>query len=260
MVKASASRAEDPGFESRLSQDFFRVESYQWLKNWHSSGYPARCVALKGQCWDWSARCQYAVTGWDGKFGLQFLSQCGCTYNCLRRSVPEILSHVAGTLSKQQTNKIFGHVTVAVWPPLFILPLQDNRLATISLYSTISEQSYCYPLLLSTSRLPSFIYLSPCFLQSYRLRTSIWLPSLFILPLGTTMCLPLSVIYHSEQPYIYHHLSLIYHSEQPCVYHHLFWICHLEQPYIYHHLSLIYHSEQPYIYHHLYLIYHPEEP
>ena len=40
--KAFASRAEDPGFESRLRRDFFGVESYQWLKNWHSSGYPAR--------------------------------------------------------------------------------------------------------------------------------------------------------------------------------------------------------------------------
>ena len=40
--KASGSRAEDPGFESRLHQDFFGVESYQWHKHWHSSGYPAR--------------------------------------------------------------------------------------------------------------------------------------------------------------------------------------------------------------------------
>ena len=30
--KASASRAEDPGFESRLRRDFSGVESYQWLK------------------------------------------------------------------------------------------------------------------------------------------------------------------------------------------------------------------------------------
>ena len=44
LVKASASGAEDPGFESRLRWDFFRVESY--LKNWHSSGYPARPLAL----------------------------------------------------------------------------------------------------------------------------------------------------------------------------------------------------------------------
>ena len=29
--KASASRAEGPGFESRLRRDFFGVESYQWL-------------------------------------------------------------------------------------------------------------------------------------------------------------------------------------------------------------------------------------
>ena len=44
--KASASRAEDPGFESRLRRDFFVVESYQWLKNRHSSSYPARRLAL----------------------------------------------------------------------------------------------------------------------------------------------------------------------------------------------------------------------
>ena len=29
VVKASDSRAEDPGFESRLHRDFFEVESYQ---------------------------------------------------------------------------------------------------------------------------------------------------------------------------------------------------------------------------------------
>ena len=29
VVKASASGAEDPGFESRLQRDFFGVESYQ---------------------------------------------------------------------------------------------------------------------------------------------------------------------------------------------------------------------------------------
>ena len=45
VVKASASRAEGPGFKSRLRRDFFGVESYQWLKNRHSSGYPARRLA-----------------------------------------------------------------------------------------------------------------------------------------------------------------------------------------------------------------------
>ena len=39
--KASASRAEEPRFESHLHRNFLGVESYQWLKNWHSSGYPA---------------------------------------------------------------------------------------------------------------------------------------------------------------------------------------------------------------------------
>ena len=46
VVKASSSRAEGPGFESRLRRDFFGVKSYQWLKNWHSNGYPARRLAL----------------------------------------------------------------------------------------------------------------------------------------------------------------------------------------------------------------------
>ena len=79
VVKASASRAEDPGFESRLRWDFYGVKSYQWLKHWHSSGYPARRLALQGQHWDWSARCQYTVTGWGRTFDLQLLSQCGST-------------------------------------------------------------------------------------------------------------------------------------------------------------------------------------
>ena len=29
-----------------LEPGLFRVESYQWLQNWHSSGYPARRLAL----------------------------------------------------------------------------------------------------------------------------------------------------------------------------------------------------------------------
>ena len=45
VVKASASRAEDPGFESRLFQDFSE-SSHTILKNWHSSGYPARRLVL----------------------------------------------------------------------------------------------------------------------------------------------------------------------------------------------------------------------
>ena len=42
VVKVSTLTAEDPRFEPHLRQEFFGVESYQWLKNWHSSGYPTR--------------------------------------------------------------------------------------------------------------------------------------------------------------------------------------------------------------------------
>ena len=37
-----------------------------------------------------AGRCQNIVTGSDRKFDLHPLSQCGSTYNCLSRSVPEI--------------------------------------------------------------------------------------------------------------------------------------------------------------------------
>ena len=49
---------------------------------------------------------QYSATGSDGKFDLQFLSLCGSTKNCLSRSILEIHSHVAVTLSNQQTNSV----------------------------------------------------------------------------------------------------------------------------------------------------------
>ena len=88
---------------------FFQVESYQWLKYWHSSDYPAKCLALEGQRWDRLARCQYTVTGWETKFDLQLLSQCGSTYTCMSRSISEIHSHVAGTLSNQPSNKLHLH-------------------------------------------------------------------------------------------------------------------------------------------------------
>ena len=67
------------GVQIPLAMGFFQVKSYQWLKNWHSSAYPARRLALQGQHWDWLARCQYTVTGWGRKFDLQLLSQCGST-------------------------------------------------------------------------------------------------------------------------------------------------------------------------------------
>ena len=55
VVKVSASRAEGPRFES-LRRDFYRVESYQWLKNWHSNCYLAKRLASLSQ----------TLTGWPG--------------------------------------------------------------------------------------------------------------------------------------------------------------------------------------------------
>ena len=77
---------------------FFQVVSYHSLKNGYSSVYPARRLVLEGRLWGWLSRCQCTVTGWDRKFDLQLLPQCGSTHNCPSRSVPEIHKHVAGWL------------------------------------------------------------------------------------------------------------------------------------------------------------------
>ena len=62
---------------------FPRVEPYLWFKNTPVATLLGawRC---KGQRWDWLARCQYTVTGWDRKFGLYFLSRCGSTSEQIR--------------------------------------------------------------------------------------------------------------------------------------------------------------------------------
>ena len=103
VVKASASRLADPGFDSRLRRGilFFL-----------SRVIPVTCrLAL---CW---LPCQApGVVGSTlglvdlvsvycglGKFDVQRFSQCGSTYSCLSRPVPEIHTYVAGTLSNQQT-------------------------------------------------------------------------------------------------------------------------------------------------------------
>ena len=59
--------------------EFFQVESYQWYKNWNSSGYPDRCQALLGQCWDWLAQCQHTVTEEDSLTCSFYLSMAACT-------------------------------------------------------------------------------------------------------------------------------------------------------------------------------------
>ena len=75
MVRRWLRERKIPGSNPAYAGIFFGVESYQWLKNWHSSGYPARRQALQGQRDDWLARCQYTVTGRGRKFDLQLLSR-----------------------------------------------------------------------------------------------------------------------------------------------------------------------------------------
>ena len=49
VVKGSASRTEDPGFDSRLRHgDFSRSSHTSGLKNWLSSGYPGSALGLVG--------------------------------------------------------------------------------------------------------------------------------------------------------------------------------------------------------------------
>ena len=61
VVKASASRVEDPGFKYRLRWDFSGVESYQWLKK---IGTP---VDTLSGCW------RYRVSTGTGRPGVSIL-------------------------------------------------------------------------------------------------------------------------------------------------------------------------------------------
>ena len=93
VVKASASRATDLGFESRLRWDFSGSSHTSDLEKMVLQGLP----------------CQEPGFGirerMSGKFDQQLLSQCGSTYNCLSRSVPEIHYHVAWALSSEPKPK-----------------------------------------------------------------------------------------------------------------------------------------------------------
>ena len=120
-VKASASGAEDPGFESGLRRDFSGVESYHWLKNWHSSGYPA--IA-------W----HYKVSAGTGRAGVSIL-WLGEVESWISNFYPSVAARAIVWADpslrytsicwdfKQQTNKLyqalkqdcFKHVNKFVW-------------------------------------------------------------------------------------------------------------------------------------------------
>ena len=78
--KVSVSRAEHTGIEPQ-------VKTVTW--NWSSGSYPARHLSLQGQFLDWLAQCHYPLSGWDGKFNPQLLTQWGSTDSCLCRSTPK---------------------------------------------------------------------------------------------------------------------------------------------------------------------------
>ena len=101
--KASASRAEDPGFESRLRRDFFGGQVIPVTQKLALQWLPCQAPGVIGSELGLVGPVSVCVTGWGRKFDLQLLSQCGSTKSCLSRSVPEIHWHVAGTLSNQQT-------------------------------------------------------------------------------------------------------------------------------------------------------------
>ena len=62
-VVGAPCRCHGLAFTSQALWVFFRVELYRLLRNWHSSGYPARCLALSVQSWNWLALCQCNVPG-----------------------------------------------------------------------------------------------------------------------------------------------------------------------------------------------------
>ena len=90
----------DPGIKPA-----FPVESYQWLKNLVLQWLPYQAPGVTGSALGLVGPESYTMTGWDGKFDLQFLSQCSSPYNHLSRSMRHTL-HVARTLATKKQHVI----------------------------------------------------------------------------------------------------------------------------------------------------------
>ena len=101
---------------------------------------PGAGLAFLGQRRDWLNRCQFTVTGWERKFDMQLLSRWGSTFNCLRRSVPEIHMPVAETLSNNQPPPTIQHV----WKHdclrgVVAIPAEDQRQASQSPTASLAQ-------------------------------------------------------------------------------------------------------------------------
>ena len=96
-----ASRVEDPGFESRLRRDFFRIESYQWLKKKKKkNGTP---VATLPGAW------RYRVSPGTGRPGVSILWLgkvesliCSFYLSVAVRKIVRAVCWLVGCLSSQQ--------------------------------------------------------------------------------------------------------------------------------------------------------------
>ena len=116
VVKVSTLRAADLGFNSRLHWDF------SGLSHTINFNIDSPVATLPGA---WCYRVT-AGAGWpsvsilwlgETRFDMKPLPQCGSMYNnCLSRSIPEILLHVAGMLSKQATSQQPSCHHISPWP------------------------------------------------------------------------------------------------------------------------------------------------
>ena len=105
VVKASASEARNPVFESRLRGDFSGSSHTSDFKIGTPVATLARRLALEGRHWDWSGLVSvYCDWGEVESLICNFYLSVAARKPCLCRSGPEIHKHVAGALSNQPTN------------------------------------------------------------------------------------------------------------------------------------------------------------
>ena len=145
-----------------------------------------------------------AGTGWPGvsipllgeveSLDMLLLAQCGSTYNCLSRSVPEI--HVAGTLSNKQTNCMCVLISLSVRH----CPRSPCLFQALFLFLSISLSILCILLKLCFCVCPSLLseFVSVCLLVPFFTCPSIYMSVAFTV-MFTSLCLSV-FIYLSAPP------------------------------------------------------------